>query len=925
MNEYLIALLWALIQITLCCSLSLGVAWKLRGRRPQVAAALLSGACVANVVLLMSAAFPQHQWSLHEAMSFLSVSEQAQLDTAEDANNMLAAAATQNHSNVASAANQPKGDVSLERGPTEALQSAARLPSVGWEWLNVRLLRFDSQIRQVSKSTGVQHRLGTVTLVTAAIMLGGFGIWLLGWFHARSIARHCTPIKNESIRSLSRSLQQQFGCQQHPRIFASPRVAVGATMGWRKPIILLSDKYESWQPEQLAAVLAHELAHAARRDYAWVLVSSLARVLLWFHPLVHLLVRRLRLEQELAADQIAASVLGAKAYGRALAQLALANQIPLRTPSPMLAASQICVIRRISMLKQGRLKPQFRQRRWVASLTLLAMAAAIPLSGLRGQTGEPQDDQTEITSTVTTEPTLDEEAAARREAQMAAMRKYPPLRAEGTMVYRQGKMVASPDTVNNAWLARFFQVATFGQTLPDDSVLYGDAAVEMRWRDLDKKQGSLQTEGTIRSVDNVLPGEVSKLLCAPALSHLEPMEKTQQVAGRTAQAYTARGSASGEPWCWVVDDEQGFHRGKTLEELEANMTREIVPPAIPALYQADYEAAVAAIVFDDCTGLKDEFVKFTEGSPKVEMQVIAPILEGLESLGVFLVDGGRDLKFRANFVDEDAASRVSLLLSGLIATVKSMDGLATDPVLQRVSEIQIQRAGRELSCSMNGEFYAQLASAEFTTPAAVDGWLAILSEGASAQEGVVELADTNWLLLLPSMLQQSVDAAPYRGRRLKLVADVNYSAGYEGCGGLAAWVNNSSNQAMTFASVAGDDASTIEDLFSEGHIQTTVPADLAYFYSGWRQTSIELDVPSDAANLSFGIYCKRGGLKVRELSIVDIGPARAGSQKCPSFLSAFNVPGRPILAQPTNLRFESTTDDKPEARVAEVGGNGEKK
>ncbi|MCC6508669.1 MAG: M56 family metallopeptidase, partial [Pirellulaceae bacterium] len=565
-----------------------------------------------------------------------------------------------------------KCSTSWTQGTTETMQLAARLPSVGWEWLNMRLLQFDSQMRQVSESKVVQNRFSTVAMISIAIMLAAFGLWLVGWFHARSIARHCTPVESESIRSLSTSLRRKVGCDQNLKIYASPRIAVGATMGWRRPIVLLNENYVNWQPEQLAAVLAHELAHAARRDYAWVLVSSLAQVLLWFHPLVHLLVRRLRLEQELAADQIAANSLGARAYGRALAQLALANQIPLRTPSPMLAASQICVIRRISMLKQGRLKPHFLQRRWAASLTLLAIATAIPLSGLRGQTRGSADEQPEVTTEVKTEPTPESTLDAQREEERAALKKYAPFRVEGTAIYRQNKLLNDHSNVSTAWLASLFQHLLLGKLLPADAVLSGDAAVVLRWRDLSKIRGTLEMEGTLRATNNVLPGEISKWFGLPSLSHLETSTKTKLVDGRTARAYTGRGRDDGKVLCWVIDDEQGFHRGSTLEELIADMRRQVSEPEIPEVYRADYDSAAAAVVFDDCTILKDEFLKYIEGSPQAEMDVITPILDGLESLGLFLVEGSGDIKLRAIFVSDETAQRVSTLLSGVIASARTM-------------------------------------------------------------------------------------------------------------------------------------------------------------------------------------------------------------------------------------------------------------
>lgn len=54
---------------------------------------------------------------------------------------------------------------------------------------------------------------------------------------------------------------------------------------------------------ELRQTLAHELAHVARADLAWIWPGQLARVMYFFNPFVHLLVGQIRLECELACDQ----------------------------------------------------------------------------------------------------------------------------------------------------------------------------------------------------------------------------------------------------------------------------------------------------------------------------------------------------------------------------------------------------------------------------------------------------------------------------------------------------------------------------------------------------------------------------------------------------------------------------------------------
>lgn len=61
---------------------------------------------------------------------------------------------------------------------------------------------------------------------------------------------------------------------------------------------------------QLRQVLLHELAHIARRDLVWGWLPELARLLYFFHPIAHWSSGRIRLERELACDQVAMNFTG---------------------------------------------------------------------------------------------------------------------------------------------------------------------------------------------------------------------------------------------------------------------------------------------------------------------------------------------------------------------------------------------------------------------------------------------------------------------------------------------------------------------------------------------------------------------------------------------------------------------------------------
>ena len=72
--------------------------------------------------------------------------------------------------------------------------------------------------------------------------------------------------------------------------------------------MLLPAGAAGWTHDRIRIVLAHELAHATRADWAVQALAELLRAIYWFNPLFWLASRRLRRESELACDD---AVLGA--------------------------------------------------------------------------------------------------------------------------------------------------------------------------------------------------------------------------------------------------------------------------------------------------------------------------------------------------------------------------------------------------------------------------------------------------------------------------------------------------------------------------------------------------------------------------------------------------------------------------------------
>ena len=81
--------------------------------------------------------------------------------------------------------------------------------------------------------------------------------------------------------------------------------------GWWRPVVLVPAALVASMPvELLEALLAHELAHVRRRDYLVNLLQGAVETLLFYHPVVWWLSRRVRIEREQIADDLATRALG---------------------------------------------------------------------------------------------------------------------------------------------------------------------------------------------------------------------------------------------------------------------------------------------------------------------------------------------------------------------------------------------------------------------------------------------------------------------------------------------------------------------------------------------------------------------------------------------------------------------------------------
>ncbi len=949
-----VSIAWAFLQITLICALSLSIAVALRGRRPQLVSAILSGTCVASLILAMISLVPPFQWTLA-----IDARLPTSLQTAEPnakPNDDVSAQSDQTKAKEHVEQRQP---LTIEQvvapNPSEKSDRAALLGSSGFNaihhWISQYIQRMDREVREVEEwQQPVASARNFSLLLAGLIGLSGMSLlWFASWIYMRRILRCSQPVTDHAILSCVESQAKAFGLRRVPLVLESSLVPIGATVGWRHVTVLLHTDWREWSCDEKTAVIAHELAHAVRHDFAWVIICSWTRILLFFHPLVHVLNYRMRLEQELAADQLAAGKVGsAKAYGRALASLALRSQQSLGTSNAkfgsMLAAGQICVTRRVLMLRQGSLKPISSQSRWSMLAVAAIVCTAIPLAGLRGTTQEPIVSKTSPTDEPK-ESDLAEETKPKplSEEFLAA---YPPVEFKGLMIYRPGRFRAGEFGPEAAWVQEWFAISALGKPMPDRAVIHGECTGITRWTDEERKHGRFDLGASFREGESTEPGQLAKL-ADPCNFQFEKFRtvSTEQVDGRTLAGVT-KSPTSDEPKIWLIDDEQGYFLGSHEQATQYVRGQRFALDAIPENFREDYQNSAFAMVYDHCDQWPKKLEAFSKGSPREQdfqvfgFQPPISILKELKQIGVF-VDGCKAPAccIRAVVQDAHAATRLAAQMKTLVELGKvavaimpsDEDNFAKEASGSILASMQITARESEVYFQFD-IFIPSFADGPIRANHSVAGWINVNSDSQCKAVNSVTVRPESYFSSQPSLIGQTLDASDYRGKTVMLQLEIqcNEEAACEA--GAFVWASRqehgtsvaysertprqqgspyTGHRVLTAKTMAANGSSTwSESLKAERRLHlTTLSADAPS-----RILMVPLQVPSDAEHVSFGCYSKNSEIRVSKvrfevkesisIQAVSQGDVMDATEHVP--YNVLVVPGYAIRKSPVELNFEQS-------------------
>jgi beta-lactamase regulating signal transducer with metallopeptidase domain len=198
-----------------------------------------------------------------------------------------------------------------------------------------------------------------------------------GWYMAETLRRRDTLALPADLLQRCHALKRRLALSWPIRFLQSHRVSVPVVVGWFHPVVLIPiSLVTGLPPQQLDALIMHELAHVRRLDAFVNIMLVVIETVLFYHPAIWWVSRRLRIEREHCCDDVAVSACGdAAIYVEALASVETWKAIP----GPALAANGGTLKERVTRLLGA--PPAFRGPS-VASIAGLLLFCSVMVAGI---------------------------------------------------------------------------------------------------------------------------------------------------------------------------------------------------------------------------------------------------------------------------------------------------------------------------------------------------------------------------------------------------------------------------------------------------------------------------------------------------------------------------------------------------------------
>jgi TonB family protein len=246
----------------------------------------------------------------------------------------------------------------------------------------------------------------------AAVLIWSAGVVLLslhllrGWLLVKRMRRSGAEPAADWMPQVRR-LASRLGIRRRLRLLESAWIEVPSVIGWIRPVILVpASALAGLPPAQFEAILAHELAHVRRHDYLVNVLQSVIEVLLFYHPAVWWISRRVRLEREHCCDDVAAEICGDRvAYAAALTSL---EERRGATPAFAIGARDGDLLARVRRLVKGGDPAPRSFPGWAATASVVTVVVmALGAGGRNPVLARDAQPRVEVSSAIAEPPALE--------------------------------------------------------------------------------------------------------------------------------------------------------------------------------------------------------------------------------------------------------------------------------------------------------------------------------------------------------------------------------------------------------------------------------------------------------------------------------------------------------------------------------------
>jgi bla regulator protein BlaR1 len=202
-------------------------------------------------------------------------------------------------------------------------------------------------------------------------------------------ARADVLVDGHWLSALARA-QRRMGFKHGTALLTSNELSSPISWGLMRPVILLNTRAVEASGEA-EAIIAHELAHVARMDWAKLLLARVATALFWFNPLVWLLAREAhQLREEAADDSVLAADIPDTDYAELLVGVARHECPGLLLGAHGVAPSKSSLARRVARVLDGASARGPVARSFALGVFVGAVLIAAPLAALTLTPGGPR-------------------------------------------------------------------------------------------------------------------------------------------------------------------------------------------------------------------------------------------------------------------------------------------------------------------------------------------------------------------------------------------------------------------------------------------------------------------------------------------------------------------------------------------------------